>query len=506
MTNKEKRKPRSFYRFKTLFFVGIAVTALGMIMYIGGQLGFRAKISSALALKEGSNTVKSWANSTSEVYRKFYFFDIQNPKEILKGLEKPRLLERGPYVYREVTKNKKIKYLDENTLNFGPVVTLYFEPSRSVGKESDVITFLNMPAAAMIDKSIKEQNAFTGQINFGFLALNGILDYLKVDLFLTKTIDQLMKGYDDQLLQLGKQIAPALITTDKFSLLNGENNTMRDNYTIMTGVDDIKNLGKMIEFNGKKKLDYWYSEKANELVGCYPGLVQPFMARTFEPQLFTTALGRTLTLKYLKDVVYDDFDTFEYFLPKNTFYNPKNNPENEGFCKACIGDGLHEISSLSGGTPSFASLPHFLNADTKFLKAVDGLKPDRQKHDFFFNFEPVTGVPIRGVGRLQINFILNGDENIFLTQNVKTVLLPIVWAEVEFIHNPETLNLLAAAVTASKLIKIVPLITLCIGVVCAVLSLGGLLWNHFRKSNKDPKKTIRLHEGHEYKEVNVNKV
>ena len=46
MTNKEKRKPRSFYRFKTLFFVGIAVTALGMIMYIGGQLGFRAKISS----------------------------------------------------------------------------------------------------------------------------------------------------------------------------------------------------------------------------------------------------------------------------------------------------------------------------------------------------------------------------------------------------------------------------------------------------------------------------
>ena len=55
---------------------------------------------------------------------KFYFFEVTNPREVEAGLERPRLLERGPYSYlqyrRKVNISKewegkdKIRYEDFN--------------------------------------------------------------------------------------------------------------------------------------------------------------------------------------------------------------------------------------------------------------------------------------------------------------------------------------------------------------------------------------------------------
>jgi len=166
--------------------------------------------------------VNKWAKSNALVFRKFFFFDVKNPKEILKGA-KPELIERGPYVYRENKLNINIKFQGDNLLSYNQINTLYFEPNLSVGNESDMITFLNIPAAAMIDKAIRESTQHTGKINFGYLALNGIIDYLQVDLFLTKSIGQFISGYDDQLLQFGNSIMPDVIKSDKFSLLSSVN-------------------------------------------------------------------------------------------------------------------------------------------------------------------------------------------------------------------------------------------------------------------------------------------
>ena len=58
------------------------------------------------------------------VYMKFYFFEVTNPREVEAGLERPRLMERGPYSYlqyrRKVNISKewegkdKIRYEDFN--------------------------------------------------------------------------------------------------------------------------------------------------------------------------------------------------------------------------------------------------------------------------------------------------------------------------------------------------------------------------------------------------------
>ena len=42
---------------------------------------------------------KIWEEPPFVIYWKFYFFDVANPIEVMKG-EKPSVFQRGPYVYR----------------------------------------------------------------------------------------------------------------------------------------------------------------------------------------------------------------------------------------------------------------------------------------------------------------------------------------------------------------------------------------------------------------------
>lgn len=76
---------------------------------------------------------------------KLQLFDVRNPIEVQNG-SKPDLIQRGPYTYREVWEKRNIKFLGRDVLRFTPVVTLYFDRSMSAGDETDLITFVNIPA------------------------------------------------------------------------------------------------------------------------------------------------------------------------------------------------------------------------------------------------------------------------------------------------------------------------------------------------------------------------
>ena len=59
-----------------------------------------------------------------------------------------------------------------------------------------------------------------------------------------------------------------------------------------------------------------------------------------------------------------------------------------GSCKNKIIINYYLCFTFSG-TPSYISMPHFLNADQKFVKSVNGLEPNQDLHNFLINFEPV---------------------------------------------------------------------------------------------------------------------
>ena len=60
------------------------------------------KLKKNIKISDTSSTFKLWSNTPAKIYRKFYIFHVQNPKEVQEGKSKPILVEKGPYVYSEV--------------------------------------------------------------------------------------------------------------------------------------------------------------------------------------------------------------------------------------------------------------------------------------------------------------------------------------------------------------------------------------------------------------------
>ena len=76
--------------------------------------------------------------------------EIKKNLIVQQGKAKPRLAERGPYVYREIKEVCNVEFLGLNLLRYNPVSTIYFEPTLSNGTESDSITFLNALAVVSV--------------------------------------------------------------------------------------------------------------------------------------------------------------------------------------------------------------------------------------------------------------------------------------------------------------------------------------------------------------------
>lgn len=67
------------------------------------------------------------------------------------------------------------------------------------------------------------ETAAKGKFDFEPSIVNGLTKFLGTELFLTKTVGELISGYKDPLLALGKMFLPEIIKDDKFSLINGVN-------------------------------------------------------------------------------------------------------------------------------------------------------------------------------------------------------------------------------------------------------------------------------------------
>lgn len=88
-------------------------------------------------------------------------------------------------------------------------------------------------------------------------------------------------------------------------------------------------------------------------------LFLPFMNPSYSPHIFTSSLGKTIKFEFSKKANIDDYDTFEYLLSKDTFFNSSLNPDNEGYCKdKCLGNGVHFVGPLGGGNLIFISMKH----------------------------------------------------------------------------------------------------------------------------------------------------
>lgn len=82
--------------------------------------------------------------------------------------------------------------------------------------------------------------------------------------------------------------------------------------------------------------------------------------------------------------------------------------------------------------PLVLSMPHFYMADREYLDAVEGVHPEKEKHEFFMDVVPEFGFPLAIRPRFQLNIVIGkvqDPENPAFQDMAEEVVLPFLWAQ-----------------------------------------------------------------------------
>ena len=119
----------------------------GIILAVMASGIFDLVIRNNVLLGPYSISKDMWT-TTPKIQSSVYIFDVQNPEEVIKG-EKPKLVERGPYVYDEYHQKKNVKWNLNGTVTYQNVREYHFNPDASNGTLDDRLTIVNAPAGTI---------------------------------------------------------------------------------------------------------------------------------------------------------------------------------------------------------------------------------------------------------------------------------------------------------------------------------------------------------------------
>ena len=100
---------------------------------------------------------------------------------------------------------------------------------------------------------------------------------------------------------------------------------------------------------------------------------------------------RSITLDYTETVNHFGLSSYRFAGTSRTFANSTDNPDNWCFCSGgeCNPSGIFNASTCNYDSPVFVSFPHFYLGDPVYVDQVNGLKPQKDLHEFRIDLEPV---------------------------------------------------------------------------------------------------------------------
>nr|CAD7197008.1 unnamed protein product [Timema douglasi] len=212
----------------------------------------------------------------------------------------------------------------------------------------------------------------------------------------------------------------------KFSFFGMQNGSLSSQFRVKRGIKNITDIGRVVEFNGQKKLSSWSGEKCNEISGTDGTIFPPFLTSEDKILAFSPELCRTIAAVFERPTTYKGIKGYRYTA---TLGDMSSNPDEKCFCPTedtCLKKGSFELSRCAGA-PLVVTLPHMYETDEEYLRSVIGQHPEQRKHEIFMEFEPMTGTPLGARRRLQFNIFLHKVDKIDLMKEVPSALLPIFW-------------------------------------------------------------------------------
>jgi scavenger receptor class B protein 1 len=401
-----------------------------------------------------------------------------------------------------------------------------FVPDKSVNlPENDLITMPNIPLFAA-GSSMKDANYFTLA---GFKAAINMLGEDKAQpIFVRKTVQEVLWGYDDKLTEMGRKFMPSAdLKTDQFGLLAGKNMSSDGVYVVYTGSDDLTRLGQIKSFKGQEYYNVWPSPECDKIIGGEGSFNPPMLDMKSKVDIMVGDLCRSIKLIPTKIVqvgqiealrFVPDPDLFNYEAEQNRCYCPGDQgrqaseddsdfiewfgedfgtqPETIG--SKCSGSGLFDVGPCKYGSPLVTSWPHFLDVQPKDdfrLQFVQGLNPDPEKHNFYMDIQPIMGMGLSAHVRLQLNLRMEKSPalpelmNLPIHDDAKSgILVPIMWFDDSIEEPPEDLmvllkDALATGPSLSQASLVMSLISL---IGQQVIFCTFILWSYHRHSPTFP--------------------
>ncbi|XP_053979000.1 sensory neuron membrane protein 1-like isoform X1 [Hylaeus volcanicus] len=456
----------------------------------------KSQIKKQVRLKDGSEMRELWSDFPYPFEFKMYLFNVTNPVEVTAG-EKPILQQVGPFYYDEF--KQKVNLVDreeDDSVEYNTKVTWYFNAAKSNPLTGDEELFVpHVVILTIVKITLMLQPGAMGVVN---KAMDSIFKKPSSVFVRAKAKDILFEGLPidctvkdfagsavcGQLKEKEAQFRKEGEGQYFFSLFGGKNATpSHERIRVLRGIKNYKDVGRVIEFDGKPALTTWPEDHCNTLNGTDASIFPPLMTTDDDIVSFAPDLCRSLSAQYRFDTKVRGLKTYRY---TTDLGDSSSNPKEKCYCptpETCLSKDLYDLYKCMG-VPLVGSQPHFFGADKKYLQMVDGLDPDEEKHDLSMDFEPMTATPIVAHTRLQFNMLVGPVEKFKLMKKFPECLLPIFWIEEDFNLPDKLMKKLKMVFMLKRIIGILKYITIFVG-----MGMGGGAAAMMYK-NKDTNKEV----------------
>lgn len=196
-----------------------------------------------------------------------------------------------------------------------------------------------------------------------------------------------------------------------------------------TGSEDITKIGQMKYWNYNDHTVF-YPGKCGMVNGSAGEFYPPKQQKDKPISFFSPDMCRSIAFDFSEEIMIKGVNGYKYSGGKKTVDNGTAYPENKCFSVGkSVPSGVMNVSSCRYGTPVFMSFPHYYAADPIYLDQIEGLSPNKAKHEFFITLEPMSGIPLDVAARFQINMLITPTPNIGLYAEAPEMFFPVLWFE-----------------------------------------------------------------------------
>ncbi|XP_058800760.1 lysosome membrane protein 2-like isoform X2 [Phymastichus coffea] len=386
------RNRPGFWLLSSLVVLSLSLCAVSWLTEV-----FSDAIVSRLQLRNGSLSFAWWQHPTVRAVYRIHVFNYTNVEDFEAGrAAKLHVHEIGPYVYRETVARIKPKIADNlHEISYQEMRSYQWEGG---SPDDEQLTVPNVPLFTAI--------AFARDMSFiAQLSLTAVLSTIRSKPFLKLPVHSYLWGYDDELFRLAKPLISwqQNIPYDNFGILAFKAGVSKDRLTISSGLDDIRNLGNTIYFNGRSNRNIWHDQKCDKVEGSDGSMFPPSLIRdhTYNIKFYAKEMCRSIPLQYYGKSYAKGIPSLRYKLSGDVF--TANSSHNSCYCHKrfndtggknliCSPKGIFNTSVCNFGAPILSSLPHFYLADESLLDNIDGLKPKEKLHETYVDIHPMLWI------------------------------------------------------------------------------------------------------------------